>query len=104
LIITVQKAPSLTLLRAVGAPARWLVASLLWQVVLLVGAGVVIGTVLYLPVSSIQIGSVQLRFETAAAVMWGVGILALGALSSLFGAARMLRTDQHAAASGGAGR
>ena len=104
LIVTVQKAPALTLLRAIGAPARRLVASLLIQVVLLVGAGVLVGTLLYVPVSSLQIGSVQLRFEAGAVVAWGVAILVLGVASSLFAAGRVLRIDPVEATTGGAGR
>lgn len=104
LIVTVQKSSSLTLLRAIGAPARRLVSSLLFQVVLLVGAGIAVGTLLYVPVSRLQIGSVQLRFETRAVIAWALGILVLGVLSSLFAATRVLRADPVEATTGGAGR
>ena len=49
LIITFQKSGALTLLRAIGAPARRLVSALLVQVVIIVAAGFVIGLALYTP-------------------------------------------------------
>jgi putative ABC transport system permease protein len=45
LILTVQKAPALTLLRALGAPAGSLVVAVLTQTVLVVVAGCAVGTV-----------------------------------------------------------
>ena len=47
LIVTFQKANALTLLRAIGAPAGRLVSSLLIQVVIVIGAGLLVGTLLY---------------------------------------------------------
>ncbi|MCB0995605.1 MAG: hypothetical protein KDB21_10975 [Acidimicrobiales bacterium] len=93
LIVTFQKANSLTLLRAIGAPARRLVASLLIQVVVIVVAGYALGVALYTPVSQRRLGGIPLRFETTAVVVWGVVLLALGLLSSLLSARRVLRID-----------
>jgi putative ABC transport system permease protein len=91
LIITFQKANSLTLLRAIGAPARRLVSSLLVQVVLVVGGGVALGTLLYTPLSFQRIGGIPLRFEPAAVVGWAIALLLLGVLSALFSAYRVFR-------------
>jgi hypothetical protein len=100
LIVTFQKANSLTLLRAIGAPAGRLVSSLLLQVVVIVGAGLLIGTLLYLPVSQQALGGIALRFETRAVVVWSVLLLTLGVLSSLVAARRVLRIDPIEATTG----
>ncbi len=100
LIITFQKANSLTLLRAIGAPAGRLVSSLLIQVVLIVGAGLVVGTLLYYPVATINLGGIALRFETGAVIFWSVLLLTLGVLSSLVAARRVLQIDPIEATTG----
>ena len=83
LIVTFQKANSLTLLRAIGAPAGRLVSSLLIQVVVIIGAGLPLGTLLYYPVSQRRLGGIALSFET-------------GAVDLLVGAAADARPDQFA--------
>ncbi len=100
LIVTFQKANSLTLLRAIGAPAGRLVTSLLIQVVVIIGAGLLIGTLLYFPVSQQALGGVALSFETGAVVFWSVLLLTLGVLSSLVAARRVLRIDPIEATTG----
>ena len=93
LIITLQKAGALTLLRAVGVQAPVLVRSLLFQVTLVMAAGLAIGIALYLPLSSQRLGGIQLSFETGAVIVWSVLLLGLGVLSALFAARRVLRID-----------
>lgn len=100
LIITFQKAGSLTLLRAVGAPAGRLVRALLVQVVIVMAVGIAFGTLLYAPVSVQRVGDIPLRFETAAVVSWGVLLGVLGVVSSLFSAQRVLRIDPVEATTG----
>lgn len=100
LIVTFQKANSLTLLRAIGAPASRLVASLLIQVVLIVGAGLALGTALYFPISQQALGGIALRFETGAVVFWSVLLLVLGLASSLVAARRVLQIDPIRATTG----
>ena len=93
LIITLQKAGSLTLLRAIGAPASRLVTALLVQVVAVIGAGLAIGIVLYTPLANGRVGGIPLRFETGAVVFWSVLLLVLGVVSALFSARRVLAID-----------
>lgn len=100
LIITFQKAGALTLLHAVGAPSRRLVAALLVQVVVVMVAGIAFGTALYAPLSVQRVGSIPLRFETGAVVFWSGLLLVLGVLSSLFSARRVLRIDPVEATTG----
>jgi putative ABC transport system permease protein len=100
LIVTFQKANSLTLLRAIGAPAQRLVSSLLIQVIVIVGAGLLVGTLLYYPVSQQALGGIALRFETAAVVFWSVLLLSLSVLSSLAAARRVLKIDPIEATTG----
>jgi putative ABC transport system permease protein len=100
LIVTFQKAHALTLLRAIGAPAGRLVASLLIQVVIMIGAGLAIGTALYFPLSQSELGGISLRFETGAVVFWSILLLTLGVASSLAAARRVLRIDPIEATTG----
>ena len=100
LIITFQKANSLTLLRAIGAPAGRLVSSLMVQVLIVVGGGVAVGTLLYTPLSFQRIGGIPLRFETTAVIGWAIALVLLGMASALFAAHRVLRIDPVAATTG----
>lgn len=100
LIITFQKANALTLLHAVGAPSRRLVWALLVQVVIVMLAGIALGVALYAPLSVQRVGAIPLRFETTAVLVWSVLLLALGVLSSLFSARRVLRIDPVEATTG----
>jgi putative ABC transport system permease protein len=100
LIVTFQKANSLTLLRAIGAPAGRLVSSLLIQVVTIIGAGLALGTLLYFPLSQRDLGGISLSFETSAVVFWSVLLLTLGLVSSLVAARRVLAIDPIEATTG----
>ncbi len=104
LIVTFQKSGALTLLRAIGAPARRLVWSLLFQATLIVTAGYLIGLALYTPVSQQRLGGIPLRFETTAVVVWAVLLLVLGVASSLLSARRVLAIDPIEATTGGGNR
>ena len=105
LIITFQKSASLTLLRAIGASGKTLVRSLLVQVVIVIAAGLIIGVGLYWPISQQRLGTIQLRFETPAVIVWSVLLLVFGLASSLFSARRVLAIDPLDATTGaGVGR
>lgn len=100
LIITLQKANSLTLLRAIGVPGASLVRSLLFQVVVVLVAGIGVGIALYTPLSNQRLGGIPLSFQTGAVVFWSVTLLVLGVLSSLVSASRVLRIDPLEATTG----
>jgi putative ABC transport system permease protein len=104
LIITFQKSGALTLLRAIGAPARRLVWSLLIQAVIIVAGGFVIGLALYTPISQQRLGGIALRFETQAVIVWAILLLVLGIGSSLISARRVLAIDPIEATTGGGNR
>lgn len=105
LIITFQKAPALTLLRAIGAPASRLVASLLVQVAIVLGGGLAAGVGLYAALARGRIGGVTLRFETTAVIVWVVLLSVGGLISALFSARRVLAIDPYSATTGaGVGR
>ena len=104
LIVTFQKSASLTLLRAVGVDASALVRSLLVQVLLVIGAGIALGTLLFAPLSQAEVGSINLRFDTRTVVLWAALLLSLGVISSLVSARRVLRIDPIEATTGGGGR
>ena len=100
LIITVQKAGALTLLRAIGAPGRRLVSALLVQVAIIVGLGLLVGIALYTPLTMISATALGLRFERTAIIGWSVVLLVLGLLSSLLAARRVLAIDPVLATTG----
>jgi putative ABC transport system permease protein len=104
LIVVFQKSAALTLLRAIGASAGTLVRSLLVQVVIVVGGGLVIGTALYLPLSQMEVGSIALRFDATAVVVWSALLLGLGLVSALVAARRVLAIDPIEATTGGGAR
>ena len=104
LIITFQKSASLTLLRAIGARSSALVRSLLFQVLVVMVGGLAIGIALHAPLSQVQVGGLSLAFDVGAVVFWSVLLLALGLLSALVSARRVLAIDPIEATTGGGGR
>jgi putative ABC transport system permease protein len=104
LIVTFQKSRALTLLRAVGIGPWTLVRSLLFQVVVVTGIGIVVGTLLYLPLSQLRIGSITLRFDVTTVLIWAAVLLGLGVLSALVAARRVLKIDPIEATTGEGGR
>jgi putative ABC transport system permease protein len=100
LIITLQKAGSLTLLRAMGAGAAVLTRSLLVQVAVVMALGIIVGTALYAPLSQAQIGSLTLHFDGVAVLVWSVLLLTLGLASALVSIRRVLRIDPIEATTG----
>ena len=101
LIITVQKANALTLLRAIGAPGRRLVAALLVQVLIIVGLGLARRNRALQPShGDLDDHARSLRFETTAVSAGRVALLVLGLLSSLLAARRVLAIDPVLATTG----
>ena len=101
LIVTFQKSRALTLLRAVGASGAVLVRSLLVQVVLVIGGGLLAGTALYALLTRFEVGSLTLRFDPVAVALWWGLLLALGLASALVAARRVLAIDPVEATTGG---
>lgn len=104
LIITLQKARALTLLRAIGAPADVLVRSLLIQALMIIGGGIAIGTLLFFPLSQAKLGKLTLSFDPVAVLLWAALLLTLGLLSALVAARRVLAIDPVTATTGGDAR
>lgn len=104
LIITFQKSAALTLLRAIGAHSGLLVRSLMVQVLLVVSGGLAVGVALFAPLSQIRLGDIALRFDVSAVLFWAVLLVALGALSAIVAARRVLAIDPIEATVGGGGR
>jgi hemin transport system permease protein len=104
LIVTLQKARALTLLRAIGAPGGALVRSLLVQVAMLTGAGVAIGALMYVPFSQAKVGKLQLSFDGAAVLFWATLLMCLALASAVAAARRVLKIDPLEATTGGGAR
>ncbi|MFM8311245.1 MAG: FtsX-like permease family protein [Ilumatobacteraceae bacterium] len=99
LIVTFQKASALTLLRAIGAPARVLVVSLLVQVVAVMALGSVLAAVLY--AGALQgVQNLGVRVEAMPVVITSLVVLALALLTSLVAVRRVLRIDPLSATTG----
>jgi putative ABC transport system permease protein len=93
LILTVQKVPTLTLLRAIGAPARSLVGALGVQVVLVVGGGLTLGAALAgLALRAVSIG-IEADVAPASLVTTVVAVAVLALVACVGAARRITRLD-----------
>jgi putative ABC transport system permease protein len=93
LILTVQKAPALTLLRAIGVKAGALVRALLVQATIVILAGLVVGTILAWLALDVAGNGLGARVEAASVVETGIAVLVLSLLASLGAARRVLKID-----------
>lgn len=100
LIITLQKAGSLTLLRAIGARPGLLGRSLLVQVTVVICLGLAVGIGLYFPLSQARVGGLSLRFDVDVVLVWSVLLVALGLVSAMASLHRVLRVDPIEATTG----
>jgi len=100
MILTVQKAESLTLLRAVGAPGGYLVRALLAQVVTVVAGGVLVGVVLLTVTARAMQGGVAITVEPRRVLITAAVVLALSTLASITAARRVLRIEPVRATTG----
>jgi putative ABC transport system permease protein len=99
LIVTFQKASALTLLRAIGAPAKTLVVSLLIQVVVVMLIGSLVAFGLY--AGALQgVKNLGVRVEVQPVVVTCVVVLALALLTSVIAVRRVLRVDPLSATTG----
>lgn len=95
LILTVQKAKPLTLLRAVGAPSRYLVQNLVAQIVVVMTAGVAIGIGLVLVVRAVtgDSSSIAVELQPSTVVPTVAGLAGLALLGGVAAIRRVLRID-----------
>ncbi len=94
LILTVQKSASLTLLRAIGAPKRYLVQNLLAQIALVLALGFAIGVGMTLFVVNFAPSgdvSVTVSPSTVASTLAGIAVLSM--LGGFAAIRRVLRID-----------
>lgn len=97
LILTVQKRASLTLLRAVGAPAGRLVGGLAVQVAAVLVGGLVLGTALAALALRSSGSGIEARVEPAALAGTSAVLLVLAVVACLGAARRIVRLDPVAA-------
>ncbi len=93
LILTVQKSASLTLLRAVGAPAGYLIRGLLQQVLLVLGVALVVAVGLLAGVTALARTGIALTVEPGALLTSTLIIVALSLLGVAFSVWRVLRIE-----------
>lgn len=94
LILTVQKAKPLTLLRAVGAPSGYLIRNLVVQILFVMGTGIAIGIGLVLAVRPISTGgAIELDLEPSTVIPTIIGLTVLALVGSIGAIRRVLRID-----------
>lgn len=102
LILTLQKAGALTLLRAVGVAGGALARALLVQVAVVLAAGLAVGIALYAAITRVRVGGLALRFDAGAVALWSVLLVVLGLFSVVVSLRRVLRIDPIEATTGAA--
>jgi putative ABC transport system permease protein len=93
LIVTLQKTPSLVLLRAIGAGAGSLARSLIVQAVVVSAAGLGIGVALFSLLTGREVGGLRVSFDPADVLLWVGVFLALGLVGTIASLRRVLRID-----------
>ncbi|MFC9552526.1 FtsX-like permease family protein [Rhodococcus sp. NPDC056960] len=93
LILTVQKTAALTLLRAVGAPASYLVRGLIQQVVLVLGVGLLVAVGLLVTATAVANTGLPLVIDPRALVISTVVVVVLSLLGVAVSVWRVLRID-----------
>ena len=102
MILTAQKAPTLTLLRASGLPARTLVTTLLLQVAAVVGGGAALGAIAAVALLSGADVGFDAGVGARGATLSIVSMTVLALVAALVPVRRILRIDPAAALVGGA--
>ncbi|MCB1255463.1 MAG: hypothetical protein KDB26_00045 [Microthrixaceae bacterium] len=92
LILTLQKAQALTLLRAMGAQPSFLARSLLIQAAVVLIAGISIAVLLFLPLSQGGLGGL-LSFNGRTVATWSAVLMTLGLASTAASLRMVLRID-----------
>ena len=93
LILTVQKQSTLTVLRAVGAPTRYLVRALLTQIALVVGVGLVLGVLLTYGAVKGASSGLPVSLDPGTMIVTAVAVVLLSLVGSLFTLIRVGRID-----------
>ena len=88
-----QKTAALTLLRAVGAPASYLVCGLLQQVALVLGAAVLVAVGLLVLATAVANTGLPLAIDPRALVTSTVVVVGLSLLGVAFSVWRVFRID-----------
>ncbi|MDH3754670.1 MAG: ABC transporter permease [Acidimicrobiia bacterium] len=94
LILTVQKAKPLTLLRAIGSPSSYLVRNLIVQIAVVMTAGIVIGVGSALLVAAVSpTGDVPIEVEVGSVITTVVALFVLAMIGGAVSIRRVLRID-----------
>jgi putative ABC transport system permease protein len=92
-ILTVQKASALTLLRAIGADAGFLTRALLVQVIAVVLGGIAVGAALLAVAALASSPTFPISFEPSTVLSRGAAVAVLSVIASLAAIRRVLRID-----------
>jgi len=92
-ILTVQKLPSLTLVRAIGAPTSYLVKGLAVQIAVVLGFGLVFGVLLTAGAIAGTSAGLPISLTTSELVTNVVLVIVLGLIGSIVSLVRVVRID-----------
>jgi putative ABC transport system permease protein len=94
LILTVQKAKSLTLLRAIGASSSYLIRNLLAQILMVLLAGMGLGLILLILIRSASFsGDVEIALDPESIAITLIALAVLSLLAGFAAIRRVLRID-----------
>lgn len=104
LILTTQKAASLTVLSAAGATTRRLASTVVVQVGVVLACGIAIAAALYGGFSRLRIDGLAVEFDGRALATWAAALSVLGMLSAVTSVRRVAAIDPASALVGGLDR
>jgi putative ABC transport system permease protein len=96
LTMTLQKEPSITLLRAVGARGRYLVRCLLLQVAVVTIGGLTVGVLLLVAIAPLVRSTIAVTIDPLAIAQTAGPVLAVALLGAIPPLRRVLRIDPYA--------
>lgn len=97
LILTVQKSASMTLLRALGCPTRYLLVNLLAQIAVVVVGGIIVGLGLTLAVGPAASGAVGLDLDARRIALTLLALVLVAGIGAVAPMRRVARIDPIAA-------
>lgn len=100
-ILTVQKLPSFTVLRALGATTRSMAGAVMTQIAVMVGLGVLVGALLLVGAVAGFQSIFSVAVDPVLVATFGIVILAASLFAGLSSVRRVARQDPAQAAFGG---
>ncbi|WP_018296852.1 ABC transporter permease [Corynebacterium lubricantis] len=97
---TIQRTRDLSILKAIGAPTRYLLKDALGQAAVILAAGVIVGTLLAVGFGALASGVVPFSLTLATTLVPALGIWVLGMIGAAFATRSISKIDPHYALGG----